>query len=123
MLPLLHAAPVISTPVLAERVEDRLQLGRAPGGQVAGQFPGAAEGDTQPQPPVPEPVLVAPLSVAVVRVGVLRLPRLPDRPGQDLQVFQRHPGRRGFQQDLIGLVTLERWQWVGPGGDVLTPGL
>ena len=62
----------------------------------------------------PNPSSSPGIAVAVVRVGVLRLPRLPDRPGQDLQVLQRHPGHRGLQQDPVGFVAVGGRQRVGP---------
>ncbi len=123
MLPLFDRPVVFRAEVLAEGVEDRLQRRGGPGGQVPGQPPDAVQRGAQAQVPVPEPVLVPGVIVAVVGVGMLRLPRLVDRPRQHRQVFQRQPVRGRVQQNRIGLVPLAGGELVGPGGDVLGPGV
>ena len=81
VLALLDAAVVLRPQVLAEGVEDGLQRGGAPGGQVPADLPGAAQGGAEPQVPIIEPVLVLVVPVAVVRVRVLGFPRLVDLAG------------------------------------------
>ncbi len=89
---LLHGAGVLGTHLLAQGVQHRLQRGGAPGGQVPGDPPGAAEGGVELQAAVQEPVIAVLIGAGYPAPDLLRQLR------QAGQV--RAAGRRG-QQDRV----------------------
>ena len=98
--------------LFAQGVQHRLQRRGATGSQVAVEFPGAAERGLQTQPPVIEAVIVA--------VG--RGEAAAHLVGQGAQTGQVRTGRRGTQQDLIGVAAVLLGQQVAPFAQLPRPG-
>ena len=118
MVALLGGAEVVGAAVLAEGVQDGGEGGRAFGGQVAPQVPGAVEGGVEDEGAVAEPLP----GRVVVGVGLLRPPRLVGGLGQQLQVVEVGPGGRCVDEDVVGrgleVVVVDP---AGPGGDLPRP--
>ena len=108
-------ADVFRALLLSEGIEDRLQRGGAPRGQVTPEPPGAPVVQVEPQRTVTESVVVA---VSVRRRGPR--PHLLRQPGQ---VHQRGPGRRRSKQDRIRGVPRRSGQQVAPIADLARPRL
>ena len=106
-------AGVFGACLLAQGVQDGAERGGALRGQVAPEFPGAAQGDIEPQAAVGEPVGVA------VRAGQVAAHLL----GQGGQAGQVSAARRGGEQDRVGGGAVVFGQQVGPVADLPRPRL
>ena len=105
-------AGVLGAGFLAEGVQDGLQGGGAPAGQVAVQFPGPAQRGGQPQRPVGEPAV----AVAVRAGGPA-----PDLLGQVGQGGQVRAAGGGGEQDHVRVAAAFCGEQVGPLGDLPGP--
>ena len=106
-----QGAGVLGAADRGEGVQDGLDGGGAPAGQVAVEPGGAAEGGGEPDRPVVEPV-IAGVGGGVAAVLLLGDPR---------QAGQVRPGRGGGQQLGVGAGLVLVGQDVGPVGDLPGP--
>jgi hypothetical protein len=118
VVPLPRGPEVLGAAVLAEGLQDGGDRRRALGGQVAADPPGTVHRRVQVQVPVGE----AAAAGVVVGVGLLRPPGLVRRLGEDPQIIEVRPGRRGVEEDLVGLgpefLVVDA---AGPPGDLPRP--
>ena len=106
------AAGVLGAGFLPQRVQDGVEGGGAPAGQVAVQLPGAAQGGGQPQGAVREPAVI----VAVGAGGPA--PDLLRQVGEGGQVGAVGGGG---EQDHVGVGAAAGGEQVGPLGDLPRP--